>query len=75
MTDQERAKLQEALNAATGKKTPAFGFGKFAGIPLNQVDTGYILWAVKTLEWLDPTFRKVLIEELKRRSVKKRADA
>ena len=44
-----------------------FGFGKHKGQPLDQVESSYITWALKTVERLTPAFRRELENELRRR--------
>lgn len=46
---------------------PVFPFGKFKGVPLKDVDEGYIEWALGNMTKLSPGFRRALEEELEGR--------
>ena len=44
-----------------------FPFGKFKGVPLADVDAGYIEWALSNMDKLSPGLRRALEDELEGR--------
>ena len=58
---------QPAKQPLTPSSGPVFPFGKFKGVPLKDVDTGYIEWALGNMTKLSPGFRRALEEELEGR--------
>jgi hypothetical protein len=45
----------------------SFAFGKYQGVPIDLVDTGYLEWALKNVKRLSPRFRSLLEKELAKR--------
>ncbi len=48
-------------------KPHVFPFGQYKGCTLDEIDSGYLQWALDTLKKLSPRFRAAIEEELRRR--------
>ena len=54
--------VETLLGPASPRRT--WPFGKFKGQPLDEADTGYLLWTLKNLTRLSPAFVRALKAEL-----------
>ena len=59
--------LREARRVRDDMSIPTMPWGKFRGVPLNQIDTDYLRWVVDVAEATRPGLRADVEAELARR--------